>query len=249
MATTEKIFGLHAIAAVLSRYPERVLNLCVLDSRDDESIRRIVSMASNMGVSIETLSRKQLDHLVGGATHQGCVADVRPSKPGDDAALAAHLDSLDAPPLLLVLDGIQDPHNLGACLRSADAAGADGVLISADRSVGITPTVRKVACGAAETLPVFAVTNLARALDAIRERGIWTYGAAGEAETSLYDQDMSGAVALVLGREGKGMRRLTREKCDYLMRIPMAGAVESLNVSVAAGVCLFEARRQRFASD
>jgi 23S rRNA (guanosine2251-2'-O)-methyltransferase len=153
---------------------------------------------------------------------------------------------VEGPPFLLILDGVQDPHNLGACLRSADAAGVDAVILPKDRSAPLSATARKVACGAAETVPVIRVTNLARSLRAIRDAGVWLYGAAGDAQQSLYEADLSGPLALVLGGEGRGLRRLTREHCDVLMAIPMAGSVSSLNVSVATGICLFEARRQRW---
>jgi 23S rRNA (guanosine2251-2'-O)-methyltransferase len=164
-----------------------------------------------------------------------------------EADLWAHLEALDHPPLVLVLDGVTDPHNLGACLRSADAAGVDAVILPKDKSASVTPVVRKVACGAAETVPLHAATNLARVLKGLKERGIWLYGAAGEARSSLYAQDLTGPAALVLGSEGAGLRRLTREHCDFLVHLPMAGAVSSLNVSVATGVCLFEVVRQRTA--
>ncbi len=173
------------------------------------------------------------------------MARCAPPAPRSEAELERRLDALDHPPLLLVLDGVQDPHNLGACLRSADAAGADAVLAPRDRAAGLTPAVRKVAAGAAEHLPFVVVTNLARALRALRERGVRVVGTAGEAETSLYAAELRGPLALVVGGEARGLRRLTREHCDLLVALPMAGAVESLNVSVAAGVALFEAVRQR----
>ena len=177
--------------------------------------------------------------------HQGVVADVSPSQVWGEAMLDELLDRTEGAPLLLVLDGVTDPHNLGACLRSADAAGALAVIVPKDKSATLTPTVRKVACGAAEVIPLVAVTNLARTLEKLQQRGLWVVGTAGEAEVSIYDQDLTGPTILIMGAEGKGMRRLTREHCDYLVKLPMAGSVSSLNVSVATGVCLFEAQRQR----
>jgi len=176
------------------------------------------------------------------------VAEVSPSQVWGEPMLDELLDRSEAPPLLLVLDGVTDPHNLGACLRTADAAGALAVIVPKDKSATLNATVRKVACGAAEVVPLVAVTNLARTLEKLQKRGVWIVGTAGEASQELYSQDLSGPIALVMGAEGKGMRRLTREHCDYLVRLPMAGSVSSLNVSVATGVCLFEALRQRRAT-
>ena len=173
------------------------------------------------------------------------MAEVSPSQVWGEAMLEELLDRSEGVPLLLVLDGVTDPHNLGACLRTADAAGALAVIVPKDKSATLNATVRKVACGAAEVIPLVAVTNLARTLEKLQQRGLWLVGTAGEAEQELYQQDMTGPTVLVMGAEGKGMRRLTREHCDYLVRLPMAGSVSSLNVSVAAGVCLFEAVRQR----
>jgi 23S rRNA (guanosine2251-2'-O)-methyltransferase len=199
-------------------------------------------------VPVRRVARTELDERVPGVSHQGVVAEMTVAAALSENELPQFLDGLGKPPLLLILDGVQDPHNLGACLRSADAAGVDAVILPKDRSAPLNATARKVACGAAETVPVVRVTNLARTLRAIRDAGVWLYGAAGEAQQALYDVDLSGPVALVLGGEGKGLRRLTREHCDALMAIPLAGSVSSLNVSVAAGICLFEARRQRAAS-
>ncbi|MEE8342874.1 MAG: 23S rRNA (guanosine(2251)-2'-O)-methyltransferase RlmB, partial [Gammaproteobacteria bacterium] len=183
------------------------------------------------------------------ARHQGVVAEVEAARPGGERELVKALEKMEEPPFLLVLDRVQDPHNLGACLRSADAAGVHGVIIPKDHSVGLTPVVRKVACGAVEAVQVYTVANLARALEHLKEAGVWIYGAAQEASDPLYNSDLTGPIALVLGGEGKGLRRLTQERCDGLLAIPMAGSVESLNVSVAAGIMLFEARRQRLAAD
>jgi len=181
-------------------------------------------------------------------SHQGVVAETGTAPGLGEKELPAFLEALEGPAFLLILDGVQDPHNLGACLRSANAAGVDAVIVPRDRSAPLNATARKVACGAAESLPVVRVTNLARTLRSIREAGVWVYGATGEAESTFYETDLSGPLALVLGGEGRGLRRLTREHCDGLLSIPMAGSISSLNVSVAAGIFLFEARRQRVES-
>jgi 23S rRNA (guanosine2251-2'-O)-methyltransferase len=239
----EKVFGVHAVTAVLRSEPERVLALWLAAGKRPERLQRILQLAERAGITPQTCQKKQLDGWVSG-NHQGVVADCRTVTLAGEDELAALMPSL-AQPLLLVLDSITDPHNLGACLRTADAAGVDAVVIPRDKSVGLTPTVRKVASGAAEHIPVFAVTNLARCLDRLKEQGVWVIGTAGEAQQGLYQTDLTGPVAIVLGAEGSGMRRLTRERCDFLVSIPMAGSVSSLNVSVASGVCVFEALRQR----
>ena len=239
------VYGLHAVNAVLDRSPERLLELWVAQPRDDARIRDLQERARNVGVRVQSASGEALAKLVGDVVHQGAVASVRPLKGWDEHELLAALAQAAGEPLLLVLDGVTDPHNLGACLRTADAAGAHAVLIPKDRAAAVDGVVRKVAAGAAEFTPVATVTNLARTLDALKERGIWVVGTDGEAPQTLYAADLKRPLALVLGAEGVGMRRLTRERCDFLVRIPMAGHVESLNVSVAAGIALFEARRQR----
>jgi 23S rRNA (guanosine2251-2'-O)-methyltransferase len=238
------VYGLHAIGAVLERAPERILEMWMAAPRDDARARSVRERALAAGVRVQSAGNESLAKLVGGVAHQGAVAAVRPLKPWDEHDLAAALSNIHDP-LLLVLDGVTDPHNLGACLRTADAAGCQAVIIPKDRAALVDGTVRKVAAGAAEFVPVAAVTNLARTLAMLKERGIWVVGTDGEAEQGLYTADLTGPLALVMGAEGGGMRRLTRERCDYRVRIPMAGQVESLNVSVAAGVALFEARRQR----
>jgi 23S rRNA (guanosine2251-2'-O)-methyltransferase len=241
----ELVYGLHAVDALLRQQPEQVQCLWVQDARKDKRIAGIIELARNQGVALERLSREQLDDKVQGR-HQGVVAAVRPGeRKWDEAALNQLLDSLDQPALLLVLDGVTDPHNLGACLRSADAAGVHAVIVPKDNAADLTPTVRKVACGAAEVIPFVRVTNLARTLDSLKERGIWLFGAAGEADKSIYNNDLTSSMALLMGSEGAGLRRLTREACDYLVKLPMAGSVSSLNVSVATGICLFEVVRQR----
>jgi 23S rRNA (guanosine2251-2'-O)-methyltransferase len=197
------------------------------------------------GVPVEETTGDSLDRAAGHDHHQGVVARCRAAPERTEAELPAFLKDLPATAFLLVLDGVQDPHNLGACLRSADAAGVQAVIVPRDNSAPLTPAVRKVASGAAETVPLFRVANLARVLETLKSAGVWLVGAAGEAERDLYDIDLRGPLALVLGAEGTGLRRLTRDLCDHLARIPMTGSVGSLNVSVAAGVCLFEAVRQR----
>jgi 23S rRNA (guanosine2251-2'-O)-methyltransferase len=241
----EAVGGWHAVLALLERSPERVLSIRLDRARKGERRTQLLKAARAAGVAIEETNAEALDRQAGNNNHQGVVARCRAAAERNEADLKNFLTELPGKPLLLVLDGIQDPHNLGACLRSADAAGAQAVILPRDNSSPITPVVRKVASGAAETLPVFQVTNLARVLDELKAAGVWLAGAAGEAEQELYDVDLRGPTALVLGAEGTGLRRLTRDKCDYLVRIPMAGTVESLNVSVAAGICLFEAVRQR----
>ena len=239
------VYGLHAVSAVLERAPERLLELWMAQPRDDSRTRELRDLAERVGVRVQSVGGEVLAKLVGDAAHQGAVAAVRPLKAWDEHDLIEALSQVTEDPLLLVLDGVTDPHNLGACLRTADAAGAHAVLIPRDRAAAVDGVVRKVAAGAAEFVPVASVTNLARSLDMLKERGIWVVGTDGQAPQALYGADLKRPLALVLGAEGSGMRRLTRERCDFLVRIPMAGQVESLNVSVAAGVALFEARRQR----
>ncbi len=214
-------------------------------NRRDPATADIRRAARAAGLPVSIVDRRELDVLAQGARHQGIVARVLLEGPATRKNLAGLLAELPTTAFLLVLDGVTDPHNLGACLRSADAAGVHAVIVPKDRAVGLNPTVRKVACGAAEFVPLVEVTNLARALREIKEAGIVVVGTDMQAQTALFDTDLTGSIALVLGSEGRGLRRLTREHCDSLMTIPMAGQVESLNVSVAAGVCLFEARRQR----
>ncbi len=239
------VYGLHAVNAVLERAPERLLELWVEQSRDDVRTRELRDRAQVLGLRVQPSSAEVLAKLVGDVVHQGAVAAVRPLRAWDEHDLLQGLSQTLGDPLLLILDGVTDPHNLGACLRTADAAGAHAVLIPKDRAAAVDGVVRKVAAGAAEFVPVASVTNLARAIDLLKERGIWVVGTDGEAPQTLYAADLKRPLALVLGAEGTGMRRLTRERCDFLVRIPMAGQVESLNVSVAAGIALFEARRQR----
>lgn len=244
MSQLEKIYGLHAVEALLRHHPKRVKQVWLAEGRGDPRAQVLFELAAQARVSVGQCERREMDAWVEGV-HQGVVAEVSPSQVWGEAMLDELLDRAEGPPLLLVLDGVTDPHNLGACLRTADAAGALAVIVPKDKSATLNATVRKVACGAAEVIPLVAVTNLARTLEKLQQKGLWIVGTAGEAEQSLYEQDLTGPIVLVMGAEGRGMRRLTREHCDYLVRLPMAGSVSSLNVSVATGVCLFEALRQR----
>ncbi|HHF3067739.1 TPA: 23S rRNA (guanosine(2251)-2'-O)-methyltransferase RlmB [Vibrio diabolicus] len=245
--SNEFIYGIHAVKAVLEREPERFIEAYVLKGRQDDRLMPILNDLQVCGVSIQQMTRKTLDDKARGANHQGIIARVKPAKQLNendiDDILAQHKS-----PLLLVLDGVTDPHNLGACLRNADAAGAAAIIVPKDRSAPMNATVSKVACGAAEVVPLIRVTNLARTMRTLQEKGIWFVGTAGEATHDIYQAKLTGPLAIVMGAEGDGMRRLTRETCDDLIKIPMAGSVSSLNVSVASGICLFEAVRQRLAA-
>ncbi len=243
MADTRIIHGFHAVTARIRQHADSVLELYVDTARRDPRVRDLLKLAESNNVRIIQADSKRLDGLAGNVRHQGVAAKVSATQRVQH--LDDVLDVLTEPALLLVLDGVQDPHNLGACLRSADAFGVHAVIAPKDRAVGLNATVEKVACGAAETVPYVTVTNLARTLRELKERGIWVVGADSEAESDLHSFRYSGALAWVLGAEGEGLRRLTRETCDQLVRIPMLGSVESLNVSVSTGVCLYEARRQR----
>ena len=241
--SSKVLFGFHAVTVRLKTAPESIQELHVDSTRRDARMRQFVERAQAAGAKLVDSDGARLDAMAGTTRHQGVVARV--------TALAVRhslddvLDNIQGPPLVLVLDGVTDPHNLGACLRVADGAGAHAVVAPKDHAVGLNATVAKVASGAAETVPYLMVTNLARSLNEMKERDIRIIGTSDDAEATLYDLDLTGPVALVLGAEGAGMRQLTRKTCDELVRIPMAGAVESLNVSVAAGVCLYEALRQR----
>ncbi|WP_126455842.1 23S rRNA (guanosine(2251)-2'-O)-methyltransferase RlmB [Sulfuriflexus mobilis] len=245
MAESQFIYGMHAVEAILNRDPSAILEVWVDKGRHDQRLGKLVDKIRQQGFAIQLLKKDQLTDLVKADRHQGVVVRCRVASAKNENALQTLLDDLNEPPLLLVLDGVQDPHNLGACLRSADAAGVHAVIAPKDRAAGLNATVRKVASGAAETVPFITVTNLARTLRSLQERGIWLVGAAGETETSLYAAELKGPLAIIMGAEDKGLRRLTREACDVLVKIPMRGSVESLNVSVATAVCLFEALRQR----
>jgi 23S rRNA (guanosine2251-2'-O)-methyltransferase len=237
------LIGFHAVAARLRADPASVIEILADEARHDARIGDVLAAAEASGVRVIRVPARRLDGFYGGGRHQGIVARVRPRD--ERADLETILDGLKEPPLLLVLDGVTDPHNLGACLRVADAAGAHAVIAPKDRSAALSPTVAKVASGAAESVPFLAVTNLARTLDALKARNVWVIGTAQDAEEDLYAAGLPDAVAWVLGSEAEGMRRLTRERCDRIVRIPMHGRVESLNVAVTAGLCLYESRRHR----
>ena len=239
------LFGFHAVAVRMKTAPKSLIEVHVDATRRDQRMRQFVERAQEAGVRLLDSDDERLQRMCGTHRHQGVVARVQPLPASH--SLDDTLDAVDGDPLLLVLDGITDPHNLGACLRVANAAGAHAVIAPKDHAAGINATVAKVASGAAETVPYFMVTNLARTLGELKERSIWCVGTSDDAPGTLYQCDLRRPLALVLGAEGEGMRQLTRKTCDELISIPMAGAVESLNVSVASGVCLYEAMRQRIA--
>ncbi|MFT5881421.1 MAG: 23S rRNA (guanosine2251-2'-O)-methyltransferase [Moritella sp.] len=246
--SSELIFGMHAVNSLLEHEPERFIEVFVLKGREDERLASLVEKLNNIGIAIQLVNRKTLDNKCDGGRHNGVLARVIEGKKLNESDLDTLLDRIaekDEQPLLLILDGITDPHNLGACLRSADAAGVHAVIVPKDKSVQLTSVVRKVACGAAETVPLIAVTNLARTMRELQDRRVWIVGTAGEATQDLYQPKLTGPLAIAMGSEDKGLRRLTREHCDELISIPMAGSVSSLNVSVATGICLFEVVRQR----
>ncbi len=245
----EAIVGLHAVRAALAESPRRLRQILVHGGRHDKRLQSVIDSARSAGVPFEKLDAKAFQQraqklALTDLRHQGVIALVQAIEPRDEGDLDALIAAADSP-LLLILDGVTDPHNLGACLRTADAAGVHAVIVPRKRSAGLTATVVKVASGAAETVPLVQVTNLARTMRHLQEAGVWITGTAGEASDSLYAANLTGPTALVMGAEGEGMRRLTREHCDHLVHLPMQGQVSSLNVSVAAGVCLFEAVRQR----
>jgi 23S rRNA (guanosine2251-2'-O)-methyltransferase len=243
VSATRVVYGFHAVVSLLRQRAASVHEIYVDSSRKDARSNDLVKLAGERGVRVIAVDTPRLAGLTGNARHQGVAARVEAAAPMRDVQEV--LDQLKGPALLLVLDGVQDPHNLGACLRVADAFGVHAVIAPKDRAVGITPVVGKVASGAAESVPYIAVTNLARSLRDLKARDVWLYGADETATTELYDATLNGSLAWVFGAEGEGMRRLTREHCDELVRIPMAGSVESLNISVAAGICLSETVRQR----
>ena len=242
VSPTRSLHGFHAVIARLNQRPESVRALFVAEAKQGPRVRDIVARAEAAGCPVTIADGQRLREMAGTEQHQGVVALVDANAPR--LTLEEVLDLAQDPPLLLVLDGVTDPHNLGACLRCADAFGAHAVIIPKDRAVGVNATVAKAASGAADTVPVITVTNLARALRDLKSRGVWILGADAGGE-SLFDADITGPVAWVLGAEGGGLRRLTRELCDRIVGIPLAGAVESLNVSVAAGICLYASRRAR----
>ena len=244
---SDYLYGLNTVQAALEHSPERVLELWVDTKRHDKRMAGILALAESAGITVHAVDKGELEKRVPNGRHQGVAAMAAAPKVYSEAELDALLDKLDATPFLLILDGVTDPHNLGACLRSADAAGVQAVIAPKDRAAGLTPVAIKVSSGAAQTVPFVQVTNLARCLRDLKERGIWLVGLDGYAEQTLHETDLKGPLAIVMGAEGQGLRRLSKEHCDFLVNIPMAGSVESLNVSVATGVCLFEALRQRSA--
>ena len=239
------IYGIHAVEKFLQHSPEHAVELLATEKRNPRLLS-VIGQARKAEIPVRITSRDELSKLAGSDKHQGCVLQIRVVA-GQQKSLEQCISELNPNSLFLVLDGVQDPHNLGACLRSADATGVDAVIIPKDRSAKLNATVRKVAAGGAETVPLVEVTNLARCLKDLKAAGVWIYGTNGDAELSIYDFDYKGPVALVMGSEGDGLRRLTAEQCDQLVKLPMQGSVESLNVSVATGVCLYEILRQRSA--
>ena len=248
MSNSEIIYGIHAVRALLDASPQSVLNLYVQTNRKDQRLRSLIEKAEKLDVSITRVSHHELEDVdaLAGEKHQGIAVECRHFGGFNEESLIDILKIRESPALLLILDGVKDPHNLGACLRSADAFGVQVVVAPKDRAVGITPTVRRVACGATQTIPFIRVTNLSRTLLNLQKEGIWIIGTAAEAASlPIQEVDLTGDIAIVLGSEGQGMRRLTMERCDFLAKIPLEGTVESLNVSVACGICLYEAKRQR----
>ena len=245
MSELTVIFGLHAVRTLLQQRPERAALLILQKDRKDARVNELVQLAQARSIKTEWRDGRELDRLAGDERHQGACLQIRSVGVLGEGALDDLLDAATTPPFLLVLDGVQDPHNLGACLRTADAVGVTAVIVPKDRAAGLSATVRKVASGAAETVPLIQVTNLARTLRWLKEREIWIVGTDDQAPHTLYEAKLTGPLAVVLGAEGTGLRRLTRENCDALVSIPMRGVVESLNVSVATGVLLYEALRQR----
>jgi 23S rRNA (guanosine2251-2'-O)-methyltransferase len=243
VSETSIIYGFHAVLSRLRASPESIQEIYLHHERHDKRAQDLLKVAQDAEVRVIMSDRVRLDGMLGSGKHQGVLARVASVKLPMD--IDEVLETINEPALLLVLDGVQDPHNLGACLRVADAMGVHAVLAPKDRAVGLNATARKVASGAAETVPFIPVTNLARTLRDLKDKGVWTVGTAGEAEQDLFAAKLKGPLAWVMGAEGEGLRRLTREVCDELVRIPMFGSVESLNVSVASGICLYEARRQR----
>ena len=242
------LLGPNAVEAQLETDPTRILEILVEDGKRNPRVDGLVQQLRGLGIAVQRIPRAQFDKRVGSDRHQGIAARWRLPEGLDENDLLVLVEKATTPVLILVLDGVQDPHNLGACIRTAAAAGAMAVVVPKDRAVGLTPTVVRASGGMAAKLPLVRVTNLARALERLKKAGVWVGGAAGEATASVYQADLKGSLAIVLGSEGEGLRELTRKTCDYLWKIPIAANVESLNVSVAAGVCLYEVVRQRAAA-
>lgn len=247
--STSWVAGIHAVEAILKSDAGNIQRLLVAAGRQDKRLTALTELARNQGVQMETVQKQVLAEYCGHHRHQSVLAEYLGVAPRTEGQLLTDLAAREQPWLVLVLDEIQDPHNLGACLRSADAAAVDAVVVSKDNAADVTPVVQKVAAGAAATVPVYRVTNLVRVLEQLKEAGVWLYGAAGESRKSLYDVDFKGSSAIVLGSEGSGLRSRTSATCDETYQIPMLGTVESLNVSVACGISLFEVRRQRHHGD
>ena len=241
------IYGIHAVHTMLKSAPQRVSELHVQRGRLDDRLQKIHKLAEQHGVALQWATVKQLDGKAEGR-HQGVMALCSPGETYDESFLLKLAEEKGRDAFFLMLDGVTDPHNLGACLRAADGAGVQAVIVPKDNSVGLTPVVSKVACGAAETMPLVMVTNLTRTLEKLQQQGAWVVGTTGEAEQLIYDIDLTGPMVLVMGAEGPGMRQLTQKQCDFLAKLPMEGEVSSLNVSVATGICLYEVVRQRRSS-
>jgi len=239
------LIGIHSVASALSNTPGQVHVIIVAEECHNPRVKKLLQQAGELSIQVVTQPRALLERRSDGQRHQDIIAEFSADNTWGEKDLGRLLETIDGPPLLLVLDGVQDPHNLGACLRTAEAAGVHLVIIPKDRSAGLTPVTRRSAAGAAEVLPLLFAVNLARVLRQLKEKGVWLLGTSDRAEQILYDADLSGPMALVMGSEGKGMRRLTTELCDFLVQIPMHGSISSLNVSVATGICLFEMARQR----
>jgi 23S rRNA (guanosine2251-2'-O)-methyltransferase len=254
---SDYVYGIHVILNLLKRAPQRILEIRIIDTRTDNRLQEIISLSTQLGISLEYVNKKQLDSLLKDAVTQGVVARVRPKEKltefdlkdllneSEDSHQVKNSSLIHKTPLFLILDGVQDPHNLGAVLRTADASGVRAIIIPKDRSVGLTAVVQKIASGAVESISLVEVTNLVRAIELLKKEGVWIIGMSDKASKTIYEMDLTGPVAIVLGSEGSGLRRLTEESCDFIAKIPMQGVVESLNVSVAAGISLYEALRQR----
>ena len=240
-----QLFGIHAVEAALEYSPQKIKHALIDEQRQDERLKKLLDELKQLGIPLEKTERKKLDRLANGKNHQGIVISVELPSLRTEEQLKDDVLASEVTPFYLVLDQVQDPHNLGACLRTADGVGVQGIILPKDNAASITPTVCKVASGAAETIPVYQVTNLARVLRWLKEQNIWLVGTAGEATETIYQLDLNMPLAIVMGSEGSGLRHLTRQQCDFLVKIPMVGQVESLNVSVAAGVLLYEVFRQK----
>jgi len=244
MSNREWVYGLHAVLALLKRHPDRVLELRLAERRDDPRVRAIEALAREQGTKVQRVDAQTFQTVLGDVAHQGVAAEVAPLAPWSEDDLFSALGTATSP-LVLALDGVQDPHNLGACLRTADACGALAVLVPKDRAATLSPVVRKVAAGAAESMPLVTVTNLVRTLKMLKQADLWVTGADADAAATAAEVDFTAGTVLVMGAEGAGLRQLTRQTCDHLVRLPQLGSVESLNVSVAAGMLLYEVVRQR----